>query len=164
MCTLVNSAYRGELAKEGWTTEAHILDGQRTDEKGIAEMLKLPESVILVAETPSKEILACVHLQHSGATSYLGMLTVNPSLQNKGVGRQLLSYAEKFTLQTWNSEGMHMTVISSRDTLIAWYQRRGYRLTGERRPFPMNDVRFGIPIAPLQFVVMSKSFLIETSD
>ena len=52
---------------------------------------------------------------------------------------------------------MEMTVIANRGELIAWYERRGYVLTGERRPFPLDDPRFGLPkTRDLAFVVLEK--------
>lgn len=150
---LVNSAYRGDSSRKGWTTEADLLDGIRTDEDGIYKMIHQPGSVILKC-TMVNALAGCVYLQIQDDNLYLGMLTVSPELQSAGIGKELLKASEQFA----RSEGCHtilMTVITLRKELIEWYERRGYNQTTERRPFP-NDPRFGIPKQPLEFLVMEK--------
>jgi ribosomal protein S18 acetylase RimI-like enzyme len=157
---LVNSAYRGEFSKKGWTTETDILGGQRTDAQALAAIIEEPKSFILLLFDP--ELVACVYLKQNYLKNkeksfYLGMLTVQPDLQAKAYGRSLLSEAEARVkaLGVWQIE---MEVISRRKELIAWYQRRGYLLTAERRPFPVADPRFGIPkVDDLEFVVLRKN-------
>ena len=87
----------------------------------------------------------CVHLERTGEECYLGMLTIRSTAQRMGLGRQLLEAAERWATDHWRSRSMHMTVIVQRPELIAWYERRGYRRTGERKPFPYGDERFGLP-------------------
>lgn len=151
---LVNSAYRGESSKKGWTTEADLLDGIRTDEDGLKEMMHQPNAIILKYEDENNSIIGCVYLQQQKDELYLGMLTVSPELQAQGIGKQLLNVAENYALQQ-NCDAIVMTVISVRKELIAWYERHGFYTTGERKPFP-DDVRFGIPKQHLEFVVMRK--------
>ncbi len=151
---LVNSAYRGEGSKQGWTTEADLLDGIRTDERGLRETLNEPHSFILKYEHDG-EIVGCVHLRKDDNQLYLGMLTVSPNLQAKGIGKQLLFAAED-EARNRECNAIYMTVISQRKELIAWYERHGYTDSGERRPFPSNDPRFGIPKTHLEFVVLRK--------
>jgi ribosomal protein S18 acetylase RimI-like enzyme len=151
---LVNSAYRGESSKKGWTTEADLLDGIRTDEDGLKEMMDQPNAVILKCEDESNGIIGCVYLQQQKDELYLGMLTVSPELQAKGIGKQLLNAADNYALQL-NCTAIIMTVISVRKELIAWYERHGFHTTGETKPFP-NNVRFGIPKQSLEFVIMRK--------
>lgn len=151
---LVNSAYRGESSKKGWTTEADLLDGIRTDEEGLKEMMHHPDAVILKCEDGSNGMIGCVYLQQQKDELYLGMLTVSPELQAKGIGKQLLNAADNYALQL-NCTAIVMTVISVREELIAWYERQGFHTTGETKPFP-NNVRFGIPKQHLEFVVMRK--------
>lgn len=155
---LVNGAYRGESGLRGWTTEAHILGGVRTDEQRIAEIIEEDDSVILVAIDSSGDLQACVHLQSKNeSTAYLGMLTVKVDTQARGWGSRLLEESENFVAREWKKSEVEMTVITVRDELIAWYERRGYAKTGERRPFP-HDERFGIPLkGPLEFFVLAKS-------
>ena len=154
---LVNSAYRGDSSRQGWTTEADLLGGQRVDVEGLIATIERPGSVILLHETDGAPV-ACVHLERTGEDCYLGMLTVRPTTQGAHLGRRLLEAAERWALEHWSSRNMHMTVIVQRAELIAWYERRGYRLTGERKPFPYGDARFGLPRRDdLAFEVLCKS-------
>ena len=141
---LVNSAYRGESSKAGWMTEAHLLGGQRTDVDRLRQVIGKPGNIILLHERDGAPV-ACVHLERTGEDCYLGMLTVQPTLQRAGLGRQLIEAAERWAMERWSSQTMHMTVIVQRTELIAWYERHGYRRTGERKPFPYGNERFGLP-------------------
>ena len=153
---LVNSAYRGDSSKAGWTTEADLLGGQRIDVDGLTETIATPGNVILLHARDHVPV-ACVHLERTGEDCYLGMLTIRPTTQGMGLGRQLLEAAERWAIEHWSSRLMHMTVIVQRSELIAWYERRGYRRTGERKPFPYGDERFGLPRRPdLAFEVLCK--------
>ena len=151
---LVNSAYRGEYSRKGWTTEADLLDGIRTDEQALRDIMNEPWSFILKYVVEG-EIVGCVHLRKDDEQLYLGMLTVSPDLQAKGIGKQLLLAAEDEARKR-NCEAVYMTVISVRQELIAWYVRHGYTDSGIRKPFPQNDPRHGIPKMPLEFVVLRK--------
>ena len=145
---LTESAYRGEASRAGWTTEADFLDGQRTDTDDVSALVAREDARILLAERGG-ELLACCLLErqeHDGAPSgYFGMFSVRPDLQNAGIGRSLLAEAERVAREEWHCRQMRMSVIDIRDSLIAWYERRGYRRTGEYKPFPYGDERFGIP-------------------
>lgn len=141
---LVESAYRGDASRAGWTTEADILQGQRTDADGVREILATPSGKILVAETDGASV-ACCQLEHRGKAAYFGMFAVTPELQGSGLGKVIIAEAERTAREDWGAGEMHMTVISVREELIAWYERRGYRRTGELTPFPYGDERFGIP-------------------
>lgn len=151
---LVNSAYRGDTSRQGWTTEADLLDGIRTTDENLADMMQQPGASILKATNEQKEIIGCVFLQKQAERLYLGMLTVAPQLQGGGLGKQLLLTAEEYAV-THSCSSIIMTVISVRQELIAYYERKGYKNTGETRPFP-NDPRFGVPKQPLEFIVMEK--------
>jgi ribosomal protein S18 acetylase RimI-like enzyme len=152
--TLVNSAFRGESSKKGWTTEADILGGIRTDENILTESLNEPKTTIL-KYCEGDDILGIVMLKNQGDSLYLGMLTVAPDLQGSGIGKKLLQASEAFAKEEGLSKIM-MTVISIRVELVAWYERHGYVRTGEVRPFPMDDPKFGLPKTFLEFVVMEK--------
>jgi len=158
---LVNSAYRGESSKAGWTTEAELVGGQRTDPSLIRMRLSGLENAILLIH--EREALSgCVLLQNKADRAYLGMLTVQPTLQAAGLGKHLLAFAEDWVKRQWKLTRIEMTVIRKRKELVAWYVRRGYRDTGRREPFPYGDEKFGIPKVPdLDFIVMEK--LLEVS-
>jgi predicted N-acetyltransferase YhbS len=152
---LVNSAYRGESSKQGWTTEADLLDGIRADRNSIEAQLQVPGSTILVAKNDEAKMIGCVYLLLQGYRLYLGMLTVAPHLQSAGIGSRLLFSAEEFGRDNQCSS-IIMTVIDIRHELIDWYKRKGYVNTGETKPFPKNDPSFGIPNQPLRFIVLEK--------
>ncbi|NWF25672.1 GNAT family N-acetyltransferase [Streptomyces sp. PKU-EA00015] len=141
---LIESAYRGESSRTGWTTEADLLHGQRTDPEGVLAVIRAPGSRLMVVERDG-EPLACCQLEHRGDAAYFGMFAVRPDLQGGGLGRRVIAEAERSARETWGVREMHMTVISLREELIAWYERRGYRRTGQLSPFPYGDERFGIP-------------------
>ncbi|MFK4111220.1 GNAT family N-acetyltransferase [Streptomyces sp. NPDC002176] len=156
LVALVESAYRGDASRAGWTTEADILDGQRTDPEGVLQVIKAPDSRLLVVEREGA-IVACCQLEHRGTHAYFGMFAVSPTLQGAGLGKAVMTEAERLARTTWGATEMHMTVISVRDDLIGWYERRGYRRTGETTPFPYGDERFGIPRRPdLRFELLVK--------
>lgn len=152
--TLVNSAYRGEISKQGWTTEADLLDGSRIDTEAITSLIKRPGTLIL-KYVESNKILGCVELDLIDGALYLGMLSVQPDLQGKGIGKALLKAAE-VEAEKLNCGHIFMIVISIRVELIAWYTRHGYEDTGKLKPFHFNDPRFGIPKQKLEFVVLEK--------
>lgn len=141
---LVESAYRGDSGRLGWTTESDLLDGRRTDADGVGGLLVQADSIVLLAERDG-ELVACCHVERQGEAGYFGMFAVNPLLQNGGIGKAVLAEAERHAREQWQCLSMRMTVIEQRAELIAWYERRGYQRTGEYRPFPYGDARFGIP-------------------
>ncbi len=151
---LVNSAYRGDTSRQGWTTEADLLDGTRIDEAALRELIEKPDTVILTYREAGK-LLGCVELRLQEGKLYLGMLSVKPDIQGKGVGKKLMQAAEDYAAQQ-NLNTIMMTVISVRKELIDWYIRHGYQLTGERKPFVVPDARWGIPKKELEFVVLEK--------
>ncbi len=153
---LIERAYRGDSARDGWTHEADLLGGQRTDVAALTDILADPDQRMLIAERDGA-LIGCVVVQRASDTrAYLGMLTVDPALQANGLGRQLIDASEALARE-WRLTAIEMTVIARRTELIAWYRRRGYRLTRERRPFPLDDPRFGLPkTRDLDFVVLEK--------
>jgi predicted N-acetyltransferase YhbS len=151
---LINSAYRGESSKKGWTTEADLLDGLRTNETSLLEIFQKPGATILIAKDEQDQMAGCVYLQQQTNQLYLGMLTVAPGIQAKGIGSQLLQAGENFAINH-QCGSITMTVIDVRLELIDWYKRKGYQPTGETKPFP-TDPEFGIPKQPLQFIVLEK--------
>ena len=178
---LVESAYRGEASRAGWTTEADLLDGQRTDEIEIREIICGTHSRIRLAEqspaglqildqiqahTPSQDrslphaasLVGCVRIENAGDAGYIGMVSVLPTLQSAGIGRQLLHEAERVIRDELRLPRARMTVIGQRDTLITWYQRCGYSLTGKQEKFPYGQPRAGTPRRDdLYFEVLEKT-------
>ncbi|GAB4495963.1 MAG: GNAT family N-acetyltransferase [Saprospiraceae bacterium] len=153
---LVNGAFRGDSARRGWTHEADLLEGTlRTDEATLRELLGTPGAVILKIENETGRLLqGCVYLHKQESGLYLGMLTVAPEWQAKGIGKKLLAAAEEYA-QREHCRRIFMRVLSERKELIAWYERHGYRLTGETQPYAM-DAKFGIPTRPLEFEILEK--------
>jgi ribosomal protein S18 acetylase RimI-like enzyme len=159
LTALVNSAYRGDSSRAGWTTEADLLGGQRIDVARLTEIIATPGNVILLHEADGAPV-ACVHLHRTDDDCYLGLLTVRPTTQGSGIGRRLLEAAERWAIEQWSSRSMHMTVLVQRLELVAWYERHGYRQTGERKPFPYGDERFGLPQRDdLAFAVLRKPLM-----
>lgn len=159
---LIESAYRGDSSRTGWTTEADLLQGQRTDEQGVREVLDAPAGRLLAVERGGA-LVACCQLEHRGDAAYFGMFAVRPGLQGGGLGKLIIAEAERTVRESWGVREMHMTVISVREDLIAWYERRGYRRTGVLTPFPYGDERFGIPQRDdLAFELLVKN--LEVSD
>jgi ribosomal protein S18 acetylase RimI-like enzyme len=151
---LINSAYRGETSKKGWTTEAHLLDGIRIDEPTIYKYLD-DTNIIILKNTDEGQITGSVYLEVRGEKLYVGMFSVSPLVQNKGIGRELLFAAETYAKQL-NCHTLTMTVISTRLELISWYERRGFKATGEIEPFH-DGTKFGIPKAHIELIVLEKS-------
>jgi GNAT superfamily N-acetyltransferase len=154
---LVNSAYRGDSSKKGWTTEADLLDGVRVIPETMLEQMNTPGQHFLKALDQNGIIIGCVSLLEKFNKIYLGMLTVDPTIQAAGIGKVLMNASEDFARKLGKTS-IEMTVISVRAELIAYYERRGYQLTDEKRPFP-NDPKFGIQKQPLEFVVMEKNLV-----
>jgi len=156
LVALVTSAYRGDVSRQGWTTEADFLDGSRIDPEVLRHDIERPHSRVLIAERDA-HMLACAHVSEEDGAGYFGMFSVQPDLQGVGVGKALLDEAERLTRDEWQLLSMRMTVIDIRGELIAFYERRGYHRTGIYKPFPYGDARFGIPKRDdLRFEVLEK--------
>lgn len=155
--SLIESAYRGDSARRGWTHEADLLGGQRTDPAMLEAILADPTQHLLVARA-SDGLAGCVSVTRlADGAGYLGLLTVDPARQAGGLGRRLIEAAEALA-RGWGAPRMEMTVIVQRADLIAWYERRGYARTGETRPFPLDDARFGLPQRrDLEFAVLART-------
>ena len=146
IANLVNSAYRGEYSKQGWTTEATILGGQRTDAAAILALINAPLNQVEIAyEQDQNIIIGSVHLiQETPNTIYFGMLTVEPKIQAKGIGKILLNHIENVAIG-YGYKRIRFTVIPTRTELVAFYERRGFNPTGKFEPFPDNEPKFGRP-------------------
>ena len=152
---LVNSGYRGDASRAGWTTEADYLVGTRTDTNELGALIAGSNTAILLC-LMNGELVGSVHLQHIDDAAYLGMFVVKPALQGQGIGKHFLQASEAFVQNEWQVRRVHMTVITLRHELIAYYERRGYRRTGTFKPFPIEDKRSTALVDELKFEVLEK--------
>jgi len=141
---LVHSAYRGESSRAGWTTEADLLDGQRTDAEEVSTLIVAPDSQIVLCEYGA-ELVASAHIQKQAESGSFGMFAVRPGRQRHGIGSALLAETERRAREDWGCTSMRLSVITLRAELTAWYERRGYRRTGIVKPFPYGQERYGRP-------------------
>jgi len=151
---LVNDAYRGDSSRKGWTTEADLLDGTRTDENALRDFFLKSDSTIL-KYLDGEKIIGCVRLVKHGNQLYLGMFAVDPTIQNKGIGKKILVAAEE-EARKQNCQSIDMTVISVRTELIDWYKRNGYVEVGEKKPMVFDNPSGGIPKKDLYFITLEK--------
>lgn len=152
--SLVNKAYRGESAKTGWTTEADLIEGQRTEPSVLKEMLHDGHFELAVEKN---KIIGCVYVcKETSDVLYIGMLTVEPNLQSKGLGKLLMKRAEDLGRE-WGMKSTRMSVISIRPELITYYERMGFKWNGETEPFPDDDPRNGRPLQKLTFLIYVKN-------
>jgi ribosomal protein S18 acetylase RimI-like enzyme len=157
--SLVESAYRGDASRAGWTTEADLLGGQRTDADEVANLVDGAATRIVLAEN-GDGLVGCVLLRDEGGHVYIGMFAVRPGGQGQGVGRALLAEVERVSRDELGRREARMTVLVQRTELIAWYERRGYERTGEHEPFPYDDPRMGLPRrGDLKFEVLRKDLV-----
>lgn len=155
--SLVQAAYRGDASREGWTTEADLLDGPRTDAEDVAGLITRAHSQVLVAELDGG-LEGCAHVALEAGAGYFGMFAVLPRRQGGGLGAALLAEAERRVRDDWGAAEMRMTVIDLRVDLIPFYERRGYARTGVVKPFPYGNERFGIPRrSDLRFEILAKT-------
>ena len=156
LTALLNSAYRGESSRQGWTTEENLIEGeQRTDEANLQQVMQQEGSVVVKYTNELQEIIGCVNLQQQGNNIYLGMLSVSPVLQGNGIGKHILKAAEEYALHL-QCAAIYMSVISLRTELINWYLRHGYRDTGKRKIFE-EDGLTGRHLQPLEFIILEKA-------
>lgn len=158
---LANLAYRGrEGTKPSWNVEQGIVGGQRLNDSLLREELAAKEdgALLVYRDDPQGPLLGTAWLnpEDDGAWS-LGLVTIRPELQNQQLGRRLLDAVENYARQR-GAKLIVIGVLHVRETLIAWYERRGYRKTGETEPYPTDDPRFGTPLREnLHFVIMEKA-------
>lgn len=154
---LVESAYRGDRSRQGWCTEADVIDGQRVDAEMLRTTLTDDEAIILLLEQDDRTVACCELRRIDDDVAALGMFAVDPTSQAGGLGRRVLDAGEQLAVERWGVGRMRLTVIDIRTTLIEWYERRGYCRTGEHQPFPYGDDRFGVPRRDdLRFAVLEK--------
>ncbi len=142
---LVQSAYRGDRSRQGWTTEADLIEGQRIDTSMLRDLLAEQRTIVLLAETD--RLVGCCELscRHDPEVAYFGMFAVRPEMQAGGIGDRILAEAEGTAVELWNVSTMEMVILHPRAELMAWYERRGYTATGRTIDFPYGDERYGRP-------------------
>ena len=132
--TLLNSAYRGDSAREGWTYESDLVGGLRTTPEALREIIGKKNESFLLALSENK-ILGCAHIIDEGEELYFGMIAVKPNLQNQKIGSKILEEIDRIAIEDKKS-AVRLVVIHPRKELIAYYERKGFRLTGQSEPFP----------------------------
>ncbi len=152
---LVNAADRGESSRQGWTTEADLLDGLRTSIEDISSILSKQDKLILLAKA-DQVVVGAVLLLRSDVQVEFSMFAVDPRYQAQGIGKQLLTYAEETATEQWKVKQAIMAVIPCRTELIAFYQRRGYQLTDQNMPFPYNPTLWTPKVDTLSLTLMIK--------
>jgi ribosomal protein S18 acetylase RimI-like enzyme len=165
LADLVNAAYRGTKGRRGWTHEAELIAGGRATAKDVAAMIADRATTVLVRRSPSPPaLIGCIAVEMNGAhRCTISMLAVAPELQAGGLGRSLLADAEEFAAGQ-GATIAKMTVVQQRESLIAWYERRGYRRTGALQAFPYGDDSVGTPLRDdLRFVVLEKTLTPTTA-
>ena len=141
IAAMINASYRGETSRQGWTTEADLLDGLRTSEGEVSQLIQSPYAMIMLCLKDSgqgSELMGSILMERQDDSVHVGMFVVQPGLQKQGIGKQLLAAAENAAKQRWAASKFSMMVITLRHELIAFYQRRGYRRTGIFKEFPVN--------------------------
>ena len=155
LVVLVTDAYRGVASTVGWTSEHELLLGQRADAPMVTAAIDDADGQVALAEADG-HLVGCIHLQRSGDAAHFGMFAVDPTRQATGTGSALLAHAEDLA-RSWGCTTLDLEVIAQRHELIAWYERKGYARTGDTKPFPYGDERFGIPQRDdLHFVVLRR--------
>ena len=134
---LVNTAYRGEGSRAGWTTEADLLDGLRITTPEIAALIRRNDAFVLVGVLRD-QVVACIACEHNENTAKFGLISVKPILQNKGYGREMIQAAEAITAREWRVAGFYLSVITLRTELIEFYERLGFERSGQFENFPEN--------------------------
>jgi ribosomal protein S18 acetylase RimI-like enzyme len=148
---VIERAYRGDSARQGWTHEADLLSGERIDRATLEAMMEDRNHRLLIAERNGMPVGSVALTYRGDGLAYLGLLCVDPSCQAAGIGRAIIAVAERIAHDDLGAGRLEMTVIDSRVELIAYYERRGFIRTGEHRPFP-------VPIdPPLEMVVLEKA-------
>jgi ribosomal protein S18 acetylase RimI-like enzyme len=157
---LMNHAYRGTGDATSWTSEDGYITGDRITAATLRDEMREKQDALFLqwVEDPNVEPTGCVCLEPvDPETWYLGSLAIDPKVQNSGLGKKLLYTAEEW-IKERGGKKVRMSVVNVRDTLISWYERHGYKLTGETESFPYADNRFGIPTrADLHFVILEKT-------
>ena len=154
IAALIEESYRGDESRRGWTTEAHLIEGNRTSVAEIETLIADPNARFVMA-FEGTTLVGCALIKNENGEGYFGMFAVKPTLQGGGHGKQILSHAEQQIRNLWHCPRVAMTVISIREDLIAYYERRGYKRTATK-PFPFEKEP-GAKRTDFHFVVLTKA-------
>jgi len=136
IATLVNRAYRPSAHEAGWTHEANLIAGERVSTEQVLSLFYEQSTILLLRL--GQDIVACVHVQGGQSGAYIGMLATKPAMQAQGIGKQMLLHAEAYAIEHYDASVLKMSVLSSRPELLAFYERRGYVLTGQVEEYPLS--------------------------
>ena len=151
---LVNIAYRSKEI-QGWTSESDIVVGDRIDHEQLKQLIHMKNSFIFLDLNVDKSIIGTVHLQVEQGVGYIGLLTTHPKIQNRGIGKILLQYAEDYCFKNYGINSFEISVLSTRVELIDFYERRGYRFTGQVDSYPIEK-KVGTPLMDIQILYFKK--------
>lgn len=151
---LVNGAYRPAQAPSGWTHEALLVEGDRTDAEQIAALIARADGLMLIGRQHDNTV-ACIYLRHRDEHVSIGLLAVEPALQNGGIGKAMLEHAETCAVHFFNPRRLIMQVVDARAELLAFYTRRGYTPSGKTEAYPA-DAGVGIPKTELRIIELHK--------
>ncbi len=141
ICNLINLAYRGE---SGWTKETDLVSGNRAEPDEVREYLTNQKSHLLVASVGGS-VKACICVEENEGRGYISFFAVHPDHQGKGVGKDILFQAERFASGQLGINKYVMVVVSQREELISFYERRGYVRTGNIEQYPTH-LNVGVPL------------------
>jgi ribosomal protein S18 acetylase RimI-like enzyme len=140
VAALIERAYRGPEAAKGWTNESMLLEGPRSSPAEVERLIRDREARFVIAEDGGR-LVGCALIRREGEGAYFGMFAIDPDIQGGGLGKAMMARCESAARERWGAREMRLTVISLRDKLIAWYERRGFVQTGEHEPFPFEEAK-----------------------
>jgi len=154
LVALINSAYRGVEGAGRWTTEHHLVAGDRIDLNALETLINDSSCEFVVAEE-DEQIWGCIALKYLGDRVEFGTFAVHPERHGAGLGSLLLAYAEDRART--RVAAFQVAVVSKNRALIQFYERRGYVYSGDSIAYPVH-ANVGEPKAPdLCLVVLSKA-------
>ena len=142
-----DAAALADLINLAYEAERFFVLGDRTNEDDVRR--EMTRGTFLVATDSGGRLVGCVIVEATGTVGQFGMLAVDPALQGRGIGRQLIAAAETEVRQA-GAASMEILVVNLRDDLLALYGRLGYTASGTR-PYVHRPT-----IRSCHFIVMRK--------
>lgn len=141
MIPIINAAYAIET----------FIDGTRTDAERLPPMFD--EGEFLVGEENGR-LLASVYTEvRPEQRGYFGMLSVDPALQGKGLGRKMIEAAEAH-LRRRGCDVIDISVVNLNTHLPPLYRKFGYVEVGVEEFHPSKPLKEGFEA---HCIVMSKA-------